>query len=227
MEHAKRRTSSAKLAGINDLMVGQFVRSMVASKHQRISVLMGDHSVWAFSFAGNGSTHRGQSFFEMRVRFCHRGVLANIHLVAIPMFDRHTALIIFDMIVKFLDALYAPWRSKLISVSSDGENTMTCRHSGLVACLCSTAEHDVPRIWCPPHQFDLVAKCAAKRVINGAWVHFAYSFSDFLRAQNSLLITAMNVKCPKKTNRWAHLGLLLTFYKTYRRKIIVAGTPFW
>ncbi|KAI2495067.1 hypothetical protein MHU86_19462 [Fragilaria crotonensis] len=231
IEHAKRRTSSAKLAGINDLMVGQFVRSIVAFNLQRISGLMGDHSVWAFSFAGDGSTHRGQSFFDMRVRFCHRGVLANIHLVAIPMFDRHTALIIFDMIVKFLDALYAPWRSKLISVSSDGENTMTGRHSGLVTRLCSAAEHDVLRIWCPPHQIDLVAKRAAERVTNGAWVHFAYTFSVFLRAQNSL-ITAMNVvKCPKKTNRWVHLGRLLTFYKTYRRKIIAyteehrSGTP--
>ena len=219
IEHAKRCTSSAKLAGINDLMVGQFVRSIVAFNLQRISGLMGDHSVWAFSFAGDGSTHRGQSFFDMRLRFCHRGVLANIHLVAIPMFDRHTALIIFDMIVKFLDALYAPWRSKLISVSSDGENTMTGRHSGLVTRLCAAAEHDVLRIWCPPHQIDLVAKRAAERVTNGEWVHFAYTFSVFLRAQNSL-ITAMNVKCPKKTNRWVHLGRLLTFYKTYRRKII-------
>jgi hypothetical protein len=135
IEHAKRRTSSATLAGINDPMVGQFVRSIVAFILQCISVLMGYHSVWAFSFAGNGSTHRGQLFFDMRVRFCHRGVLATIHLVAIRTFDRYTPLIIFDMIVKFHDALNAPWRSKLISVSLDGENSMIGRHSGLVTPL--------------------------------------------------------------------------------------------
>ena len=170
-------------------MVGQFVRSIVAFNLQRISVLMGDHSVWAFSFAGDGSTYHDQSFFDMRVRF-----LANIHLVAILMFHRHTALIIFDMIVKFLDALYAPWRFKLINVSSDGENTMTGRHSGLVTRLRSDAEHDVLRIWCPaPHKIDLVVKRAAERFTDaGAWVHFACTSSVFLRAQNSL-ITAVNV----------------------------------
>ncbi len=219
IEHAKRRTFSAKLAGINDLIVGQFVRALVASNLQRISDLLSHRSAWAFSFAGDGSTHRGQSFFDMRVRFCHQGFLANLHLVAIPMFDRHSALIIFTVICKFLDALYPEWRAKLISVSSDGENTMTGRHSGVVTRLCAAAENDVLRIWCPPHQIDLVMKRAAEGIFDGEWVKFAYTFSVYLRAQNNL-ITAMNVKCPKKTNRWVHLGRLLSFYKTYRRKLI-------
>jgi hypothetical protein len=30
----------------------------------------------------------------------------------------------------------------------------------------------------------------------------------------------MNVKCPKKTNRWVHLGRLLNFYKSYRRPLL-------
>ena len=30
----------------------------------------------------------------------------------------------------------------------------------------------------------------------------------------------MNVKCPKKTNRWAHLGRLLNFFKSYRRPLL-------
>jgi hypothetical protein len=30
----------------------------------------------------------------------------------------------------------------------------------------------------------------------------------------------MNVKCPKKTNRWAHLGRLLNFYKSYRQSLL-------
>jgi hypothetical protein len=30
----------------------------------------------------------------------------------------------------------------------------------------------------------------------------------------------MGVKCPKKTNRWVHLGRILNFYKQYRRPII-------
>jgi hypothetical protein len=37
---------------------------------------------------------------------CYRDVLLNLHFVAIPQFDRHTALNTFNMLVKFLDALY-------------------------------------------------------------------------------------------------------------------------
>jgi hypothetical protein len=30
----------------------------------------------------------------------------------------------------------------------------------------------------------------------------------------------MNVKCPKKTNRWAHLDRLFNFYISYRRPLL-------
>jgi hypothetical protein len=30
----------------------------------------------------------------------------------------------------------------------------------------------------------------------------------------------MNAKCPKKTNRWTHLGRVLKFYKVHRRRLI-------
>jgi hypothetical protein len=30
----------------------------------------------------------------------------------------------------------------------------------------------------------------------------------------------MNVKCPKKTNRWVHLGHLLKFFQQYWRQLI-------
>ncbi len=58
------------------------------------------------SLAGDGSTHRGQHFFDLRMHVCYRDVLLNLHFVAIPQFDRHTALNTFNMLVKFLDALY-------------------------------------------------------------------------------------------------------------------------
>jgi hypothetical protein len=30
----------------------------------------------------------------------------------------------------------------------------------------------------------------------------------------------MNIKCPKKTNRWAHVGRLLNFYTSYRCPVL-------
>jgi hypothetical protein len=171
------------------------------------------------SLASDDSTHRGQSFFDLRVRICFRGRLLNLHLVAIPMFDRHTVGNIFNMLIKFFDALYGKWRAKLIGMSFDGENTMTGRHIGLVTRMIACAENPMLRIWCALHQIDLVVKSAAEEFASGEWIKFTWSFSIFLRAQANL-ITSMAVKCPKKTKCWTHLGRLLQFFKDHCRRIL-------
>jgi hypothetical protein len=114
-----------------------------------------------------------------------------------------------------MDALYAKWRAKLIGMSPDGEKTMTGRHYGVVTRIFACAEKDVLRIWCAPHQFNIVVKAAAEGIKDGIYVKQAHKFSVYLRAQD-ILIIEMNVKCPNKTNRWVHLGRLMTFYKSYR-----------
>ncbi|CAK9234576.1 unnamed protein product [Sphagnum troendelagicum] len=119
MQKAKTRTKTTKLSGLNDSIAGQYTRVLVAVALQQIVVILDHESVWAMSLAGDGSTHRGQSFFDLRVRACYRGELMNLHLAAIPMFDRHSAVHIFNLIVKFMDALYNKWRAKLIGVSTE------------------------------------------------------------------------------------------------------------
>jgi hypothetical protein len=219
IQKAKDRMKTTKLIGLNDCIVGQYTRVLVAVALQQIALILGDESVWAMSLAGDGSTHRGQSFFDLRLRVCYRGDLVNLHLVALPMFERHSAVNIFNLIAKFMDAMYSKWRSKLIGVSTDGENTMIGRHAGIVTRLIACADNNVLRIWCAPHQIDIVVKAAVKAIDNGVWVKQVYTFSIFLRAQDNLIIE-MNVKCPKKTNRWAHLGRLLNFYISYRRLLL-------
>jgi hypothetical protein len=219
IQKAKDRTKTAKLVGLNDYIVGQYTRVLVAVALQQIALILDDESVWAMSLAGNGSTHRGQSFFDLHLRVCYHGDLVNLHLVALPMFERHSAMNIFNLIAKFMDALYSKWRSKLIGVSTDGENTMTGRHAGVVTRLVACAANNMLRIWCTPHQINIVVKAAVEAIDNGVWVKQVYTFSVFLRAQDNLIIE-MNVKCPKKTNRWAHLGRLLNFYISYCRPLL-------
>jgi hypothetical protein len=135
------------------------------------------------------------------------------------MFERHSAMNIFNLIAKFMDVLYSKWRSKLIGVSTDGENTMTGRHAGVITRLVACADNNVLRIWCTPHQINIVVKAAVEAIDNGVWVKQVYTFSVFLRAQDNLIIE-MNVKCPKKTNRWAHLSRLFNFYISYRQPLL-------
>jgi hypothetical protein len=67
------------------------------------------------------------------------------------MFERHTALNTFNLLVKFLNAMYAPWCTKMISMSTDGENTNTGHLNGLVTRFCHEASNVLLRVWCPPH----------------------------------------------------------------------------
>jgi hypothetical protein len=165
------------------------------------------------SFAGDGSTHRGNSFFYMRIRVCVRRVLFNLHLVAITMFNRHSAENTFDLIERFLEALCgATRRSKLLSVAIDGENTMTGRHNGVVTRLARAADHSVLRIWCAPHQIDIIIEGAAARPQDAEWIEYVYKWSVHLRRQDKLIIEMNGVQCPKKTNRRALLNRTLTFY---------------
>jgi hypothetical protein len=161
---------AAAIQKAKDCIVGQYTRVLVAVALQQITGILDDESVWAMSLVGDGSAHCGQSFFNLRVRVYYRDKLVNLHLVAMPMFERHSAVNIFNLIAKFMDALYIKWRAKLIGVLTDGGNTMTGCHAGVVTRLVDCADNNLLRIWCAPHQIDIVVKAVAKGIDNGVWV---------------------------------------------------------
>jgi len=135
------------------------------------------------------------------------------------MFECHIVENMFNMVVKFLDTLYNRWCNKLIRVLFNAENMTTSRHSGFVMCIAQSAFNKVLCIWCAPHPIDIVVKASTESILDDSWIKFAYSWSVFLRSQDNLII-AMNIKCPKKTNRWVHLGRLLKFFQQSRHQLI-------
>jgi hypothetical protein len=72
-------------------------------------------------------------------------------LVAVPEFDRHTAVNTAALFYKIMDSIFAELRTKPISVSTDGENTMTGRHGGVMTLIERQATYKIFRIWCPIH----------------------------------------------------------------------------
>ncbi len=100
----------------------------------------------------------------------------------IPTFDRHITVIIFNMLTKFLDMLYANSCAKVIGMSSDGERTMTGRLGSLVTFIVACTENNVLRIWCLLHQINIVVKSAAENINVDMWVKFAYMFLILLCA---------------------------------------------
>lgn len=104
-------------------------------------------------------------------------------------------------------------------MGTDGEPTMVGRLNGLVTRMAREAKHHVLRIWCSSHQMDIVVKDGTEMLYDIKWSKQAWSMSVYVHSQANL-ITRMNVKCPKKTNRWVSLGVLLNFLKQYRRTIV-------
>jgi hypothetical protein len=135
IRQAKDRLKVQSLGGINNHNVGQYVRALVTTNLNKIVDLLPQPLVWVFWVIRDGSTHYSSSFFDMRICIYVDGILSNLHLVAIPMFEWHIVENIFNLIAGFLDALNGVtmiWHVKLVSVSTDGENTMIGCHSGIL-----------------------------------------------------------------------------------------------
>jgi len=170
IEQTKNTCKIAKLGGLNDTIVGQYVRILVAQALQVISNIMASDDVWAFALSFDGSQHRGTTFFDVRIRVGVNSVLYNLHLIAMPHFDHHTAANQEAMLVQLFDGLFPGWTRKLIGVTTDGEKTNMGHRNGVQIRMVWRAEFKVVQIWCVPHQLDMVVHVVVDEVDGGAWV---------------------------------------------------------
>ncbi|KAI9905404.1 hypothetical protein PsorP6_013625 [Peronosclerospora sorghi] len=171
----------------------------------------------------------------MRIRVCVNGNLHNVHLVVVPFFDRHTAENTVKLITTLLETVCAPWQDKIISITTDGENTNTGWRNGFVARLNRMATHQLMRVWCAPHQGVIVIRAATNEMDNGAFYKTAHAFSVHLRQQQELILE-MQVQFPRDTNRWMYFERILSFMLKHRRRLeqwieekrpVSAPSPTW
>ena len=66
MRKTVRTLEVDKLAGINNTMIGQYVRIMVANGLQVIANVFCHDDVWAVALSFDGSSHLGTTFFDVR-----------------------------------------------------------------------------------------------------------------------------------------------------------------
>ncbi len=158
----------------------------VGANLQVLSDVLNHHDVWAFLLAGDGSTHQGVSLFDVRIHICVGGRLFNIHLVIVPFYDRHSTVNICEMICKLFDQLCSSWRHKLLSVSTDDENTMTGWKGRFVTLMDKKSANEVLHVWCPVHQMDLVIQDAMVMINDDAFTKTTHSFTVHLRQQANL-----------------------------------------
>jgi len=210
---------NGKLVGLNDHIVNQYVRVGVAINLQRILGIMSSPRVWLFMLATNSSTHQSMSYLDIRICVCSNGSL-ELHLIAVPFYDRHTAENIVAMICHILDAFYARWRSKIIVFSTNGENTMIRRCVSVVTWIDHKFEIKLMHIWCAPHHIDLVMKDVSHSLDGRLFYKTAHDFSVHLRCQQNLQLEMGNT-CPKDTNWWVHLERMLSWMLKHCCRLLI------
>jgi len=202
----KARTGLGKIGCVNDTGIANNARALCGINLQMISKILNSPRIWAFSLANDSSTHYGHSYFDNRIRIHRNGDIFNLHVLAIPMFERHTSDNMYNLISGVLDIVCPTWRSKILGVGSDGAPAMTGCIQGVVTQLEQQAEHQIYRVWCGLHQLDLVMKGAYEELLDGEFVKTMNAVVTHLRAQNNLIADMEQSTCPKLTTRWVVMG---------------------
>ena len=131
MDVTKEHTGIFLYGGCDENEVAKNGRIVCAHSLKILSEII--RQVLVFSLAIDGATHQGMSYLDVRVRFHWKGEMLNYHLIALPLFARHTGEIMFSVLEKFLNAvLSGGWLQQCICVSSDGARNMTGETRGLV-----------------------------------------------------------------------------------------------
>ncbi|KAI2512514.1 hypothetical protein MHU86_1967 [Fragilaria crotonensis] len=166
------------------------------SKYIRVACAVNLHHIsdilcrsWGFSLALDSATHQSTSYLDIRFRVFvkEQGTIVCLHGCALPMFDRHTGEVMFDMVTKFLNVLCPDWKIRLIGVASDGAHDMTGGGVAGVVTRLASAMHanscPLTRIWCGAHQLHLVMEFIMSNVVKERFFNIMTGFITHLTRQ--------------------------------------------
>lgn len=207
----KEETNLGCLGSINILKVIGYVRTLVAFSLQSIKDIL--QKSWCYSVAFDGATNQHNSYLDIRLRLFHNGEVKNIHVIALPMFERHTGDYMFELFERLFNVLDPSWKNKVLGVTTDGAKNMTGRHRGAVTRIQNAVlPYGFYRIWCALHQLDVVIqKCVLEYFCDDFYSTLTGLIGYLRRQQN--LVQAMKKKCPKVADtRWLSLGRVCNWF---------------
>lgn len=215
----KETTGLGEIGNVNMGKVIASCRYVCAMSFQIMSDVL--HRVWAFSIAFDGGNKSNQSYLDVRIRFCLDAKIHNLHLVALPMHERHTGLYMFELLSSFLDSIHPNWKSKLIGIATDGASNMTGRHSGAVTRLHQVCLPNCYRVWCAAHQMDLVVQQVFLKLCDEQFVSIVMGITGHLRRQKNLILD-MHSTCPRFIDsRWLSMQKLIEWLVAKRIRLQV------
>lgn len=210
------------MGSISDLDVAQICRTVCAINLQYLKEIF--KNIWAFSIAIDAGNNASTSYLDLRMRCYFQNTVQNLHILAIPMRDRHTGQYQYDLVVKTLDVLAPDWRHQLIGITTDGASTMTGSIQGTVTRLSTECRGSIFRVWCGAHQLDLVVKKAFSQLLGEKFLSTLTGVTGHLRRQQNL-IQEMKTTCPTfATTRWISMGKVLKWFAANRTRLLAHFT---
>lgn len=197
----KERSGLASIGSCSESTISKYARIACAVNLQKIYDLL--DKAWTFSIALDMSTHMSTSYLDIRIRLhLNKHGILNVHILAVPVYERHTAEVIFDTSSKALDALCPSWRDTIIGISTDGERKMTGRITGVATRFQKVAKDGFIRIWCGAHQLDIVLQSAYKNLGDKLFYQQLTTLISYLRRQQNF-VADLKSKAPKVADtRW-------------------------
>ena len=200
MDCIKDESGMSVFGGCSDVVASNYTCIVCVHSLQILSDIM--QQTWAFTLAFDGSAHQGMSCLDIQTKFHLNGCLFNFHLMAIPLFEKHTGENMFVVLKRLLDSVFYPtWKLKCISVFSDGVRNMTGSKNGLVTHILKHFDPGIIQIWCGLHQLDLVLQHIFKAVFDGKIYSTLMSLIRYLWHQQNIF-NQMQSTCPKVADTW-------------------------
>jgi hypothetical protein len=175
------------------LKVADYIRSTVAFVLQTIYDVL--RSCWSFAVAFDVAAAHTTSYFDVRVRAYFAGEIQNLHVIAIPMSERHTGEYMFRLFERTFNVLDPSWAKKLVGATTDGASNMTGSHRGAVIFIERACLPGFYRAWCGLHQLDLVVQRAVSTLLEEEFYSSLTSLIGCLRRQMTF-VADMKARCP-------------------------------
>jgi hypothetical protein len=93
----KEETGMGSLGSVTDFEVGQLCRIVCVVNLHYLKELF--NKLWAFSIGLDAGNNAGASHLDIRMRCFFKGKLLNLHVLAIPMRERHTGECQYNLVV--------------------------------------------------------------------------------------------------------------------------------
>lgn len=149
-----------------------------------------------------------------------KSVIENMHALAIPVNDKHSGEFMFETVQTLLFGLFGEeWKTKMISVASDGARNVTGRYQGAVTRFEIVCFPEIYRIWCAAYQLDLVIQSLMSGVIKREFRDPLVAIIAYFCRQLSLR-NEMDTTCPiVSTTRCLSLGSSTRWLVRYRERV--------